>query len=259
MFTIIIPTHDRPLLLLRTLQSLAAQTFTNFTVIIVSDSTNYVPPYAALHALPGRYIYMIRNGVLGPAESRNLALEMISTDYVLFLDDDDTLDENHLEGLSMVIETSHPDILSCNFRVIQEERSEFPPKLIGEFLVSTADAGRESVFIRNRIPNSCLAFAREVVKSVRFDPMMILYEDWDFLLACLHGHDIYHVPINSVRIHKSIGDGAANMRRGISADDQILQYTLALYKKYKPQSSAASEGRRQLFDSLNITLADEYL
>ena len=110
MFTIIIPTHDRPYLLHRALQSLARQTFRDFTVIIVSDSSQYIAPYADLGTLPGRYLYVLRNDRPGPAESRNLAIELVTTEYAFFLDDDDALEETHLEALAAVVRNSRPEI-----------------------------------------------------------------------------------------------------------------------------------------------------
>jgi len=259
MFTIIIPTHDRPQLLHRTLLSLAGQTFKDFTVIIVSDSATYVPPYAALSALPGRYIHVIRNGPPGPAESRNLALDIAATDYIMFLDDDDTLENTHLQGLKDALGRSQREILFCDLKVVHEERTQFPPKISGTFPVSIADVTRENVFVKNRIPNSCLLYSRDVVKSIRFDPSMVLYEDWDFLLQCLQTHDLHHVPINSVCIHKSMGQNVENLRRGTSADDKILGYTLEIYKRYKACTDEVREARRQMFSQVGIILQDEYL
>ncbi len=258
MFTIIIPTHDRPQLLHRTLLSLADQTFKDFTVIIVSDSATYVPPYAALSALPGRYLHVIRNDAPGPAASRNLALDLVSTDYVIFLDDDDTLEPTHLHSLKAAIDPARPEIVFCDFKVIHEERDVFPPKVTTEFLASVSNVTKDSIFVRNRIPNSCLAFPRELIKSIRFDSSMILYEDWDFLLQCLQLHDLHHVPINSVCIHKSMGSNLENLRRGTSANDKILEYTLLIYAKFPAPSQKIREDRRMFFESAGLYLQNEY-
>ena len=111
MFTVIVPTHDRPFLLHRTLQSLIRQTFRDFTVIIVSDSAHYIAPYEDLAALPGPYLYILRNDSPGPAESRNLAIDLVKTDYALFLDDDDTLAPDHLESLARTVTATRPELL----------------------------------------------------------------------------------------------------------------------------------------------------
>jgi GT2 family glycosyltransferase len=67
MFTIIIPTHDRPQLLKRTLESLIAQTCQDFKVVMVSDTPGYLPPYQELSQLDKRFDYVLRStGVPGP-------------------------------------------------------------------------------------------------------------------------------------------------------------------------------------------------
>jgi glycosyltransferase involved in cell wall biosynthesis len=100
MFTIIVPTHDRPALLARTLRSLSAQTWSDFTVVVVSDSARYVAPYAELQALEGRYVYVLRSGSPGPAASRNMGQRLADATYLLFLDDDDSFEPQHLAVLA---------------------------------------------------------------------------------------------------------------------------------------------------------------
>ncbi len=76
MFTVIIATHDRPLLLARTLRSFAAQSYRDFTTIVVSDNPTATQPVQDLEALPGPYRVLLRNGEPGPAESRNLGMAL---------------------------------------------------------------------------------------------------------------------------------------------------------------------------------------
>ena len=254
MFTIVIPTHDRPLLLHRTLESLVSQSFRDFTVIIVSDSLKYVPPYQDIMALPGRFFYVLRNGDEGPAESRNLGIAMASTDYVMFLDDDDTLAPSHLQSMFEAVAKSRPEIAFCDFVVAEEDRVVFPPKHIKSASISLADVTRDSVFVKNRIPNSCLLYSRSVLESVRFDPSLIVYEDWDFLLSCLTGRDFVHVPVNSVTIHKSYADGIENIRRGNSNDEKIIETNLILYKRHPAPNMNTRIARQQFFASAGVRL-----
>ncbi len=249
MFTIIIPTHNRPLLLHRALQSLTRQTYRNFTVIIVSDSAQYVAPYHDLAALPGPYLYILRNDTPGPAESRNLAIELTNTDYALFLDDDDSLEETHLEALATAIGTSRPDIAYCDFKVVEEDRSVQPPATLGQTVVGIPDVTIDSVFVQNVIPNSCLVYSRAVLKSARFDPSLILFEDWEYLLACLkHCRDMPHVPVSSVLIHKSYVAGAENVRRGNVNDDRLVDTTLEIYRRHPAPDHATRLLRQQRFE-----------
>ena len=232
MFTVIIPTHDRPELLGRTLQSLIAQTYPHFTAVIVADSAHYIAPYAQLNALAARYVYMLRGGVPGPAHSRNMGLAVADSDYVLFLDDDDTFEPQHLEMLARHLKQNKSEMLLCDFQVCNEDRTTSPPQYISSAPISIADVTVDSVFVRNRVPNSCIAYRRDVVAGLRYDEHMEIYEDWDFLLHCLRTHTFAHIASPSVVIHKSSANAPENMRRGNSRDDKVVEVMLQLYKKH---------------------------
>jgi len=254
MFTVIVPTHDRPVLLARTLRSLAAQTYPHFQVIVVDDSAKYIPPYQELAALQGRYTYVIRSGDSGPAHSRNKAMALADSPYVMFLDDDDTLAPDHLQAMANRIQGSNPALLFCDFMVHNEDRTQSPPQHLFSSVVSIADVDKDSVFVRNRIPNSCLMYRRDVLAGITYDTDMLIYEDWDFLLACLRQHDLQHVPIHSVNIHKSQATAPENMRRGNTRDDKIGEVMLLLYKRHPAPDAQTRQARQDLMASAGIAV-----
>ncbi|SEF10993.1 Glycosyltransferase involved in cell wall bisynthesis [Burkholderia sp. WP9] len=254
MFTIIIPTHDRPLLLRRTLKSLIAQTWREFAVIVVSDSSTYLPPYAELSELQSRYTYIVRSGTSGPGESRNLGLALAQSRYVMFLDDDDTLEPGHLEAVARQIGDGSPELLYCDFKVCHEDRTTEPPSVESIEPVSISGVTADSVYVLNRVPNSCIVYRRDVVADVRHDTGLRLYEDWDFLLACLRGRTLVHMPVDSVTIHKSRACAPENMRRGNSRDDLIGATMLELYRRHPAPSMAIRLERLALMASAGLSL-----
>lgn len=259
MFNIIIPTHARPELLRRTLQSLAAQSFTDFHAIIVDDMAPSAPPLDALAALQGRYTYVTRSSKPGPAESRNAALALCDRPWLLFIDDDDTMEPGHLAALAAQVEASQPEILFHDFKVQNEDRTVMPPRLLEAATALTiADIGADSVHVLNRIPNSCLLYRRELVADLRYDTSLVIYEDWDYLLACLQRGKLTYAPgINSVVIHKSAAGAAENMRRGNSRDDLILPTMLHLYKKF-PVAMPVRLARQALLANAGVQLPLEH-
>lgn len=257
MFTIIVPTHDRPTLLARTLRSLSVQTWRDFTVVVVSDSPRYVAPYAELQALAGRYVYVLRSGTPGPAASRNLGQRLADAPYLLFLDDDDTFEPGHLAALAARLQISQPPLLVCDFQVRNEDRSTSPPRALGSAEVSLADVTADSVFVRNRIPNSCVAYRRDILADIRHAPDLDLYEDWDFLLQCLRSHPLAHCASAGVVIHKSAADAPENMRRGNGSDDRILAVMLDLYRRHPAPNPETRLARQTLLASAGVPVALE--
>ena len=257
-FTIIIPTHDRPHLLHRTLQSVVRQTFTDYTVVIVSDSATYMPPFQDLKDIPGRYSYLLHNAGNGPSSSRNMGIDLAQSPYVMFLDDDDTLEPDHLMNLSKGLTQSGSEIAFCSFKVLEEERTETPPKFLSIKEVDISGVTRKDVFILNRIPNSCLVYPLDVVKKYRFDGSIILYEDWDFLLNCLKYSELTHLPTNSVVIHKSYAAGPENARRGNSSNQHLLEVTLELYKRHPAPDLETRLARQSLLARSGVNLPLNY-
>ena len=255
LFTIIIPTHDRPHLLHRTLQSVARQTFTDFAVIVVSDSATYLPPFQDLKDMTGRYTYLVHNHGNGPASSRNMGLDLVQTPFVMFLDDDDTLAPDHLMNLSKLLDRHSSAIHFCNFKVLEEDRTETPPQFLSVRDIDIGGVARQDVFVLNRIPNSCLIYPADALKGQRFDGSIILYEDWDFLLHCLKDRDLSHIPIDSVVIHKSYAAGQENARRGNSSNQHLMEVTLELYRRHPAAHMETRLARQALFAQSGVTLS----
>ena len=111
LFSIIIPTRDRAGLFERALDSVLAQTFDAFEVIVVNDGSSG-EQLAAYRAIEGRDDARIRHHHLphrrrghGPAYSRNVGAELARGDYLCFLDDDDLwIDVGHLARCQASIE-----------------------------------------------------------------------------------------------------------------------------------------------------------
>lgn len=87
LFSVVIPTYNRAVLISRTLDSLWRQSLTDFEVIVVDDGSNDgTSDY--LRSLQGR-IQCMQQENRGPGAARNLGAASARGDYVAFLDSDD--------------------------------------------------------------------------------------------------------------------------------------------------------------------------
>lgn len=96
--SIIIPHFERPELLRETLDSVRAQTASNWEVIVVDDGSS-ADAYSRIQALSSEKIQIIQrqDGPKGPSRCRNLGIQTAKGDYVLFLDSDDLLAPHCIE------------------------------------------------------------------------------------------------------------------------------------------------------------------
>ena len=258
MISVVITTHERPQLLQRALDSLAAQTVKNFSIIVVDDASTYIPPYSSLNQFTGRYTYVLRSGISGPGVSRDMGVQLAQTPYVMFLDDDDSVAPNHIEQLQQHLSTRPEGIYFHDFKVLYEERQHDEPRIIRSESVTLNNFSTADVYVRNRVPNSCAVYPTEFLKSLRHDPNMIIYEDWDYMLQAIEGREITYLPIDTVNIHKSIPNAPENMRRGNSREDAVIETTLMLYKRYPAPTPEIRNARQRFFAQAGIDLSIDH-
>ena len=113
-FTVLIATKNRAELLRTALDSVLAQSFQDFEVVIVNDaSTDHTLDVIGEFPHPGlKLVNYDSNGLL--AATRNRGIEVSKGRYVAFLDDDDTWMPNKLEQVADVIESDPGVGLVCH-------------------------------------------------------------------------------------------------------------------------------------------------
>lgn len=93
--SVIVPTHNRPHFLGRTIDSLLAQTHRNTEIVVVDDNAPDSPARADTQALMKKYeqydnvVYICNEKPLGGGFARNEGIRVATGEYVTFLDDDD--------------------------------------------------------------------------------------------------------------------------------------------------------------------------
>ncbi|MCM8782638.1 MAG: glycosyltransferase family 2 protein, partial [Candidatus Omnitrophica bacterium] len=92
---IIIPTYNRSLFLCKAIESILAQTFNDFEIIVVDDgSTDNTRSVLEKYGYPIRYLYQQKQG---RSEARNTGIKIAKGEYIAFLDDDDIWMPDKLE------------------------------------------------------------------------------------------------------------------------------------------------------------------
>ncbi len=96
---VVIPTFNRPEQLSRCLESLAAQRFRDFRVVVVDDGSTPPVSEALAGSFAGRLdlVVLATAGNGGPARARNLGIAAATAEFVAFIDDDVVADRHWLE------------------------------------------------------------------------------------------------------------------------------------------------------------------
>ncbi len=114
LISIVIPAFNRPELLLEAARSIAAQTSSNFEVVVVDNGST--PPISAemLESVLGDRVRLCRyESPLGVPRAKNTGVRAARGEVILLLDDDDLLTPNAVETLSTAF-ADHPE-LDCIF------------------------------------------------------------------------------------------------------------------------------------------------
>ncbi len=115
MISVIIPIYNCSNTLVRCLQSLKEQTYTDIEVIMINDGSkdNSGDICKRFANMDSRYIYIEKeNG--GVSSARNKGLSIARGDYITFCDADDWADFDMIEHLYNLIKSTNSDISICS-------------------------------------------------------------------------------------------------------------------------------------------------
>lgn len=121
-FSIIIPTYNRRKLLQRAVESVLAQNYDNWELIIVDDgSIDHTKEYVySIKNDRVQYYYQENNG---ESSARNLGLKKSKGQYICFVDSDDKILPNYLKLFSINI-NDKVNMLCCGVRLQWEDRNK---------------------------------------------------------------------------------------------------------------------------------------
>ncbi|MBM7636424.1 glycosyltransferase family 2 protein [Streptococcus saliviloxodontae] len=126
--SVIVPVFNAGDFLRPCLDSIVNQTYDNLEIILVNDgSTDGSAAICEEYRQKDARVRLINKalGGGGVGAARNSALPLITGDYVLFVDNDDWLEENHIRVLYDSLKETDSDIAVANFTEFIQERGTF--------------------------------------------------------------------------------------------------------------------------------------
>ena len=150
-FSVIIPLYNKAPYVAKALQSVLAQTFTDYELIVVDDGSMDESAIIAARFIEGRErCQLIRQENAGVSMARDNGVAASHGDYLCFLDADDWWEPTFLEEMSKLID-EFPDagIYGANYTVVNETKHKTRVAKIG------VEEGFEKGYI-----NYCQAYAK---------------------------------------------------------------------------------------------------
>jgi glycosyltransferase involved in cell wall biosynthesis len=182
--SIIIPAHRAAAYLAETLESVAAQTWTNWEVLVCEDGRydNTAEIVSAFSGrFPGRVQFLEHPTNLGVSRARNSLLDAARGSHIAFLDADDTWTANHLAHSLALLQTEGTTWVIGGLNLIDPagrvtKRDVLPPPTA---LTEIPTRLLEYNFI---LTSSIVARAEVFGGGLRFDPALRIGEDLDLCI-----------------------------------------------------------------------------
>lgn len=129
LISVIVPIYNAESFLVRAIDSIIDQTYTNLEIILVDDGSPDNCPYICdEYAKMDHRIRVIHKENGGLSDARNMGLDMARGKYVVFFDDDDVLNKQFVEILYNICEINNCDIAQCDFLMTNDESILMPPQ-----------------------------------------------------------------------------------------------------------------------------------
>ena len=182
--SVVIPTLDRPSLLLRAVNSVLRQTYQQIEIIVVVDKPE-PDTISAVQSLNDPRVRLIINPYAPTAGgARNAGVDQATGEWIAFLDDDDEWLPNKLERQIAFASGRAPALVSCLSRVVTPNATYVSPQVaydnskpIDEYLFDR----RSPLSAPGFIQTSSYLLPRQLFDNVRFD-IASPHDDWEFLL-----------------------------------------------------------------------------
>lgn len=125
--SIIVPVYKVENYLRQCVDSILAQTYANFELILVDDgSPDSCPKICDEYASNDKRIKVIHKNNDGVSEARNSGIEAATGDYIVFLDSDDYWDSNTaLERCMRICDKTDTDVLLFGFKKYYQDTNDY--------------------------------------------------------------------------------------------------------------------------------------
>ena len=256
--SVIINCYNSEKYLRETIDSLIAQTYTNWEAIFWDNCSTDKTAEIIKSVCDKRicYYYAERNTSIG--EARNLALKKVSGNYICFLDSDDLWNSCFLEACISNIEKSEAGLIYTRFTYFNEEQSSLAVSYQTDGVVPL-----KKLIESYNIGMSAAVFRANLITKDKllFDNSFSLIEDFDFFIRIASLTKVYYLqePLMWYRCHSnnlSYSDKWVSelsiLLEKIESDSNLRQYRKSIRRRKELYQF------KQIFKSRGKTKALKY-
>ncbi|WP_028376137.1 glycosyltransferase family 2 protein [Leeuwenhoekiella sp. MAR_2009_132] len=183
--TVVIPLYNKANFIKETLQSVYAQNFTDYEVVVINDGSTDGSEHHVL-SLKNEKTKLINQANNGLSNARNTGIEHALGSVICLIDADDIWLPNHLQKIANLIDsypeaqlygTAYSELLPNGLLIKPKTNTGFKTTtlLIEDFFITSAQ--------QPFITPSSFGFKKEIIRTIGgFDPTITYAEDTDFFI-----------------------------------------------------------------------------
>jgi len=245
--SVIIPFRGRIPWLREAVDSVLAQTFRNFELILVDDGSD--EPAAFLDEIRDGRVRYIRQPPAGAAAARNLGIRYAAGKYVAFLDSDDLFLPTKLEFQLRMLE-EHPHLVFSHTSYMRMDAAGCDLQEI--------DSGSFTGRVYPGIISGCVIATptvmarRDILRDLKFEESVRIGEDVILWVRIARRHEILGIqkPLTRVRMHGK--NAALRTEAQFQGRRNIFRFA------FREDPSFPSAFRRESYAVLHKTIAEAY-
>ncbi|PGZ91713.1 glycosyltransferase family 2 protein [Bacillus sp. AFS029533] len=201
--SIIIPVYKvEESMLLRCIESVLNQSYTNIEVILINDGSPDNGGKICESFMSDKRVSVYHKNNGGVSSARNLGLKIASGEYVTFIDSDDYIDENYIDVLLRVAQEKQSDLVFCNYVYVDEQGHPLHrAKETGQFTHIETKKMKEYLFYMSFSVDisaifGCL-YKKSLFKNLKFNENMIVAEDVEMKYRLIDkSKNVYYIDQN---------------------------------------------------------------
>lgn len=237
---VVVPLYNKARFINRCLDSILAQTHSDFTLYVIDDgSTDSSPQIAAAYLDPR--LNLITQPNAGPGAARNHGLRLAQTDYVAFLDGDDAWLPDFLARTLARLHTHPVAALNWGMRIFPqntttEERWRRLDVPQGHFRLAPDTPPAQLVAIlANTLPSSCVLHRQTALRHGGFyaQDRCLFSEDAHLYLKLLLDTDFYFDPEPLTLRYEDASELALN-QGGVRQIEPFLRHPEDIFRTCPP-------------------------
>lgn len=188
LISIIIPVYKVEKYLPRCIDSILAQTYTNFELILVDDgSPDKCPQICDDYAKRDKRIRVIHKKNAGVSEARNTGIDNANGDFICFVDSDDYVEPVMYEKLYNSLIKNKSQMSMCGYNIVYENGKNVP---FNEFIINSNDLCfseiPDNMFVDNTFGSVCRTlYTKGLIGENRFSKDFYSGEDLLFNLSII--------------------------------------------------------------------------